>query len=89
MQDELGYHILKIKPLNHSELVKDKPNLFICGGVDILSKCTKIVKASTDSNPVVINSEFSIRNQSDKFGREISVLRKHFTDNDKNPFKCK
>ena len=75
--------------MNHSEIVKDKPNLFICGGAPAESKCTKIVRATTNSNPVVINSEFSVRKQSDKFGREISVLRKQFTDDDKNPFKCK
>lgn len=38
------------------------------------------------SNTMTINDKFSIRTDSDKFGRNITELRKTFTDNDRKPF---
>lgn len=88
----VGYEInaLSSPDSNEQYEVTVSPNLPEVSTLEALrSGISASLDVAPDATSVVINETFSIRQDSDKFGRMFSALRCEMTENDKKPLRTR
>lgn len=81
-EKENGY-IFELRSMNSSTFA------FICPHmIDMRTRSNEIDDKLNSNEGIIINCNVSIRQEEDKFGRGITILRRGLTNQDQNPFEC-